>query len=43
MPDTSTVASTFISGAEPVLMREVFDGCLRCYGPTHIGECPPGL
>jgi len=35
-PDSSTVAS-----AAPE--REIFDGCLRCFGPAHIGDCPPAL
>ena len=24
-------------------VRTEFDGCLRCYGPAHDGECPPAL
>lgn len=23
--------------------RDIFDGCLRCYGPAHDGQCPPAL
>jgi 2'-5' RNA ligase len=23
--------------------REAFDGCLRCFGPAHDGDCPPAL
>jgi hypothetical protein len=23
--------------------REAFDGCLRCFGPAHDGECPAAL
>lgn len=34
--DSAAVAST-----QPE--REVFDGCLRCFGPTHDGDCPPAL
>jgi 2'-5' RNA ligase len=24
-------------------VREAFDGCLRCFGPAHDGDCPPAL
>lgn len=33
LPEPPTVASA----------REVFDGCLRCFGPAHDGDCPPAL
>lgn len=36
----STVA-TAMAFDEP--RREAFDGCLRCFGPAHDGQCPPAL
>lgn len=47
MPDPSTVASAdphpLFTAMDKAMKREAFDGCLRCYGPAHIGDCPPGL
>jgi 2'-5' RNA ligase len=34
LPEPSTVASGD---------RTAFDGCLRCFGPAHDGDCPPAL
>ncbi len=52
-PDATTAESQ--PAAEPAVVasttplfdqtveREAFDGCLRCYGPAHDGECPAAL
>jgi 2'-5' RNA ligase len=34
-PEPSVVAAS--------VEREAFDGCLRCFGPAHDGDCPPAL
>ena len=35
-----------VAGPEPAVVasgRTEFDGCLRCYGAAHSGDCPPAL
>lgn len=38
LPEPPAVASAF---DQP--RREEFDGCLRCFGPAHDGQCPAAL
>lgn len=41
LPEPPTVASASERYAHGE--RSVFDGCLRCFGPAHDGQCPPAL
>ncbi len=51
-PDATTtetrVPSEGVGEPGPVVVaaadrRERFEGCLRCFGPAHDGDCPPAL
>lgn len=53
MPDDATVDETPADSVSPApselepstvaSARIAFDGCLRCFGPSHPGDCPPAL
>lgn len=45
--ESAVVAPVHSAALAPVVVaaaqRERFDGCLRCFGPAHDGDCPPAL
>lgn len=53
MPDDATVDETPNEGVSPApsesgpstvaSVRVAYDGCLRCFGPSHPGDCPAAL
>lgn len=42
--ETPAAEDSPVVAPEPAVVasgRAEFDGCLRCYGPAHAGDCPP--
>ena len=42
-PEPAVVASSLTFVMKDGVVRETFDGCLRCFGAVHTGDCPPAL